>query len=217
MRVIIFDFDGTIADTLDPLLAIANQLALEFGYRTITIDQLKQLQTLDSRAIIRQSKIPVLKIPFLLRRLKADLNQQITSIQPIPGIPEALQELKGQHHRLGVVTSNSEKNVSDFLNHHQLLDLFDFVKSGTTIFGKHRVIRRLLKQKSIDIRDTIYVGDETRDIESAQAIDMPIISVSWGFNDHAVLSQYAPTQLIHDPKLLASAVQAIESHGPHYF
>lgn len=209
MSVIIFDFDGTIADTLDPLLAIANNLAQEFGYPLITIDQLSQLQTLDSRAIIKQSQIPVLKIPFLLRRLKADLNQQITSIQPIKGMPDALQELKNQQHRLGIVTSNSERNVAAFLGHHGLLDLFDFVKSGTTIFGKHRVIRRLLKKKNIDIQKTIYVGDETRDIESAQTINMPIIAVSWGFNDHDVLARYAPTQLIDDPQFLAASVNAI--------
>lgn len=209
MSVIIFDFDGTIADTLDPLLAIANNLAQEFGYPLITIDQLSQLQTLDSRAIIKQSQIPVLKIPFLLRRLKADLNQQITSIQPIKGMPDALQELKSQHHRLGIVTSNSERNVAAFLAHHDLLDLFDFVKSGTTIFGKHRVIRRLLKKKNIDIQQTIYVGDETRDIESAQTINMPIISVSWGFNNHDVLARYSPTQLIDDPQFLAASVNAI--------
>ena len=209
MSVIIFDFDGTIADTLDPLLAIANNLAREFGYPLITEDQLNQFQTLDSRAIIRQSNIPLLKIPFLLRRLKADLNQQITSIQPIEGIPEALQDLKQHGHILGIVTSNSESNVSDFLAHHNLLHLFDFVKSGTTIFGKHRVIRRLLQKKNIDIQNTVYVGDETRDIESAQAIDMPIISVSWGFNDHSVLSRYSPNQLIDDPKLLLPSVKQV--------
>ena len=83
------------------------------------------------------------------------------------------------------------------------------MKSGTTIFGKHRIIRRLLKQKNIDIQNTVYVGDETRDIESAKAIDMPIISVSWGFNDHSVLAQYSPNQLIDNPKLLLPSVNQL--------
>ena len=209
VSVVIFDFDGTIADTLDPLLAIANNLAKEYGYPLITAEQLNQFQTLDSRAIIRQSKIPILKLPFLLRRLKSDLNQQITTVQPIEGMPEAIRELKRHDHSLGIVTSNSEPNVSAFLEHHNLLHLFDFVKSGTTIFGKHRIIRRLLKQKNIDIQNTVYVGDETRDIESAKAIDMPIISVSWGFNDHSVLAQYSPNQLIDNPKLLLPSVNQV--------
>ena len=211
MSVIIFDFDGTIADTLEPLLAIANHLAEEFGYPEITIDQLKRLQTLDTRDIIRQSQVPVLKIPFLLRRLKAELNQKITTVQPIVGIPEALAELKQHHHTLGIVTSNSEENVSAFLQQHRLLHLFDFVKSGTTIFGKHRVINRLLKQKKMLVDQTIYVGDETRDIESAKAINMRIISVSWGFNDHSVLARYHPNQLIDHPQFLLQSVKQLDA------
>lgn len=209
VSVVIFDFDGTIADTLEPLLAIANHLADEFGYPPITLEYLKQLQTLDTRDIIRQSKIPLLKIPFLLRRLKSDLNQRISTVEPIQGMPEVLAQLKQQGHTLGIVTSNSEENVFAFLQHHGLLDLFDFVKSGTTIFGKHRVINRLLKQQNLDIDQAIYVGDETRDIESAKAINMRIISVSWGFHDHSVLARYNPTQLIEQPHLLTSSVQKL--------
>lgn len=206
MSVVIFDFDGTIANTLEPLLAIANQLATEFNYSPITIDELKQLQQLDTREIIRQSNIPLLKIPFLLRRIRTELNRQIANVQPIVGIPEALSTLKQHDHSLGIVTSNSEKNVADFLAYHHLTDLFSFVKSGTTIFGKHRVIHRLLKQEKIALNRSIYVGDETRDIESAKAINMKIISVCWGFNDHTVLEQYQPDQLIEQPQDLLRAV-----------
>ncbi|NER00480.1 MAG: HAD-IA family hydrolase [Cyanothece sp. SIO2G6] len=207
VSVVIFDFDGTIADTLEPLLAIANQLAAEFHYSPITVNELKQLQQLDTREIIRQSNIPLLKIPFLLRRIKTELNQQIAEVQPIEWIPEALSALKEHHHSLGIVTSNSEENVAAFLASHHLTPLFDFIKSGTTIFGKHRVIRRLLNQRKISLDTAIYVGDETRDIESAKAINMRIIAVSWGFNDYDVLEQYQPDQLIEQPQALLAAVE----------
>ncbi|MGK7890206.1 MAG: HAD hydrolase-like protein [Leptolyngbyaceae cyanobacterium] len=209
MSVVIFDFDGTIANTLEALLAIANQLATEFNYAPITIDEVQQLQQLDTREIIRQSNIPLLKIPFLLRRIKAELNRQIATIQPIEGVPEALLDLKQQDHLLGIVTSNSEQNVADFLEYHRLDHLFSFIKSGTTIFGKHRVIHRLLKQQDIAIDTAIYVGDETRDIESAKVINLSIIAVSWGFNQHAVLEDYHPDQLIDRPQELLAAVEAL--------
>jgi len=209
VSVIIFDFDGTIADTLGPLLAIANHLAEEFNYPPITLEQLQQFQRLDTRGIIRQSNIPVLKIPFLLRRLKSDLNAKITTVQPIAGMPEAIAELKTHHHTLGIVTSNSEANVSAFLAQHGMAHFFDFVKSGTTIFGKHRVLRRLLHIHRIPVEQTIYVGDETRDIEAARAIDMRIISVSWGFNDRSVLERYNPDQIIDQPPQLMAAVETL--------
>ena len=206
MKVIIFDFDGTLADTLETLLAITNRLAAEFGYPQIDLEAVKTLQHLSSRDIIRQSRIPIFKIPFLLRRLKSDLQQEIHHVSLFPGIAEALKEMHQQGYILGIVTSNSTDNVNAFLETHQLDHLFDFVHSGTTIFGKHRVIRRILKQKGFDEDQVIYVGDETRDIESAGKIPIQIISVTWGFNTRQVLVQYQPDYLADTPHELARIV-----------
>jgi phosphoglycolate phosphatase-like HAD superfamily hydrolase len=202
VKVIIFDFDGTLADTLEPLLAITNRLAAEFDYPQIDLEAVQQLQQLSTREIIRESKVPLFKIPFLLRRLKADLSQDIHRVNPFPGIPQTLHRLYNQGHRLGIVTSNSTDNVNAFLNVHQLDHLFDFVHSGTTIFGKHRVIRRILSQKNIDQSTVLYVGDETRDIESASKVPIEIASVTWGFNTRHVLAQYHPDYLIDHPEEL---------------
>ncbi|MEY3256177.1 MAG: hypothetical protein RLZZ29_1312, partial [Cyanobacteriota bacterium] len=56
-KVIIFDFDGTIADTLDALVTIANRLAREFGYMQISANELKLLRNLTARQIIKYSGI----------------------------------------------------------------------------------------------------------------------------------------------------------------
>ncbi len=206
MKVVIFDFDGTLADTLETLLAITNRLAVEFGYPQTDMEMVKQLQHLSSRDIIRQSKIPIIRIPFLLRRLKTDLHREIHRVSVFPGMADALNDLHRHGHVLGIVTSNSTDNVHAFLKTHQLDHLFDFVYSGATIFGKHRVIRRLLKQKGFDEGQVIYVGDETRDIESAIKVPIQIASVTWGFNSRPVLAQHRPNYLIDEPHELVQIV-----------
>lgn len=206
VKVVIFDFDGTLADTLETLLAITNRLAVEFGYPKIDMEAVQQLQHLSSRDIIRQSQIPVFKIPFLLRRLKADLKREIRDVALFPGIAESLHEMYQHGHILGIVTSNSTDNVNAFLDTHRLAHLFDFVHSGTTIFGKHRVISRILKQHGFDKNQVVYVGDETRDIESAAKIPVSIVSVTWGFNTRQVLAQYQPDYLIDHPRELVQII-----------
>lgn len=200
VKVIIFDFDGTLADTLEPLLAITNRLAVEFGYPQMDLEAVRKLQQLSSKDIIRQSRIPIFRIPFLLRRLKADLHKEIHQVDVFPGISEVLKELHRHGHILGIVTSNSTDNVHAFLEAHQLNSLFDFVHSGTTIFGKHRIIRRVLKQRGIEHTEVLYVGDETRDIESAAKLPIQIASVTWGFNTRDVLAQYHPDYLLDHPQ-----------------
>ncbi|MEM7771950.1 MAG: HAD-IA family hydrolase [Cyanobacteria bacterium P01_A01_bin.37] len=200
VKVIIFDFDGTLADTLEPLLAITNRLAVEFGYPQMDLEAVRKLQQLSSKDIIRQSRIPIFSIPFLLRRLKADLYKEIHQVDVFPGIAEVLKELHRHGHILGIVTSNSTDNVHAFLEAHQLNSLFDFVHSGTTIFGKHRIIRRVLKQRGIEHTEVLYVGDETRDIESAAKLPIQIASVTWGFNTRDVLAQHQPDYLLDHPQ-----------------
>ncbi len=206
VKVVIFDFDGTLADTLETLLAITNRLAVEFGYPSVDENAVRQLQHLSSRDIIRQTQIPIFKIPFLLRRLKADLHREIHTISPFPGIAESLYEIHSHGHTLGIVTSNSTDNVNAFLETHQLARFFDFVHSGTTIFGKHRIIRRTLKQKGFSEEHVLYVGDETRDIESAARIPVAIAAVTWGFNTRQILAQYQPDYLVDDPRELVQIV-----------
>ncbi|MBW4487987.1 MAG: HAD-IA family hydrolase [Trichocoleus desertorum ATA4-8-CV12] len=211
VSVIIFDFDGTLADTLQAIVAITNRLALEFGYKTVNSEEVKKLQNLSSQEIIRYSKIPILKLPFLLRRVKNELKQEIHHLQPIHGIEEALLALKQDGHQLGIVTSNAEANVLTFLQHHGLHELFEFVHSGTSLFGKNKVLSRLLSQKQINPDAVLYVGDETRDIEAAKQVKIKSVAVSWGFNSRQALARQNPDFLIGQPHELLAIAQALQA------
>lgn len=210
MKIIIFDFDGTIADTFDAVLRITNSLAVELGYNPTTPEEVGRLRNLDSREIIKQSGIPFFRLPFLLKRLKAELRQEIQNLKPIPNMRQALMTLKMRGSRLGIVTSNSPENVNIFLNAHGLDDLFDFIYSGTTLFGKARVINRLLKQHNLYSYQIVYVGDETRDIEAAKNIPIKVVAVSWGFNSVEALARQNPDFLIYHPAELITVIESLE-------
>jgi len=210
--VVIFDFDGTIADTFDAVLQISHRLALEFGFPPPTSEDVKRFQNLRAQEIVRQSKIPIVRLPFILRRLKAELSREVPKLKLIPGMQDALITLKQHGHQLGIVTSNSEENVLQFLQVHGLTTLFDFVYSSTTLFGKGRVIHRILKQRHIDSRKAIYVGDETRDVEAAKKTNITVVAVSWGFNSGQILARQQPDFLIHQPHELVTLVEKLQCH-----
>ena len=199
-KVIIFDFDGTIADTVDALVTIANRLAVDFGYIQITPEELARLRTFSSREIIKYSGISLFKIPFLLKTIKGEL-------KPIPGIQDTLIELHKEGYRLGIITSNSQENVTAFLRNHELAYLFDFIYSGVTIFGKTTIINNVLKQKQLTTQAVIYVGDETRDIEASKKANIKVIAVAWGFNSPEALAKQNPDFLINHPSELLEVIQ----------
>ncbi|PSB39723.1 carotenoid oxygenase [filamentous cyanobacterium Phorm 46] len=201
LKVIIFDFDGTLADTIDILLSISNRLSAEFGFKSATKEELAQLSNLTSSQILRYSGISIFKFPLLIRKLKAELHNEIPNIQLFPGIKEVLLELTKLGFQLGIITSNSRENVLALLEINGLQGTFTFIYSGST-FGKHKVIKKWLKKEHINPEKVIYVGDETRDIDAAKKTGIKIIAVSWGFNSKSALAAQNPDFLIERPQQL---------------
>ena len=93
-KVIVFDFDGTIADTYQAIVDITNDLSSEFGYQSMNEEELLLLKNLSSKEIVKRTEISLFKIPFLVKRVQKELGHQIADLSPIQGIQSVLLELK---------------------------------------------------------------------------------------------------------------------------
>jgi len=178
-KTIIFDFDGTIADTLDTIFILYNKIAPEYNCQQLNMGDLKVFRSMNIHQIIKEYNFPVFLIPIITIRVKAELKKEIENLKPIKGIESVLSDIKQAGFRLGVMSSNSTENIRLFLKKNSIYNLFDFVHSGKNIFGKDKVLLRLLHKYKIKRNSVIYVGDETRDIEALKRIKIPIIAVSW--------------------------------------
>ena len=211
IKAVLFDFDGTIADTHDALLEIVNDLADEFGYAPIDAVQLDFLKNLGSMEVVQYSKISPFKIPFILKRLKKELAQKIVRLKPYQNIDAVLHQLKQQGYLVGIVTSNLQENVLTFLRKNDLEKAFDMIHSGTTIFGKNKMLNRVLRQHDLKAEEVVYIGDETRDIVAANKSNILMISVTWGFNSPAILAKYHPDFLVYSPLELLEVITHLNS------
>ena len=211
MTTFLFDFDGTIADSLAAIVAITNELAPEFGYRPTPLAEVEALKGLTARQLIHYSGIPLLKIPALLRRLRAELRRQSQQIPACAGMPAIIQDLHQRDCSLAVVTSNTPEVVWAFLAAQGLEHCFLSVDGGGTLFRKGKLLVKCLERHQFDLAATVYVGDEVRDIEAARFAGIRAVAVTWGFNSREALAAAAPDWLIDDPKALgAIAIPAPE-------
>ncbi|MDJ0507854.1 MAG: HAD-IA family hydrolase [Crocosphaera sp.] len=199
LKVIVFDFDGTLADTYEAFVEIANRLSGEFGYKPVAPEEQERLKHLSARDLIKQSEISPLKIPFVLKRVKSELTHKIKDLHPIDEIPFCLKQLKLAGYRLGIITSNAKGNVNAFLDNHGLHQFFDFIYAETSLFGKHKIIKKLLKEQKLLPHEMMYIGDETRDINSAKKSGVQSIAVTWGFNSAEALAKHSPDFLVTHP------------------
>lgn len=213
IKLVFFDFDGTIADTLNVLLNITNRLAVEFGHKTIDQEELAQIKNLSSREIIKYSGISLLKFPLLLAKIKSELSSEIGKVEAFPEIEAALIELRKRVDKIVILSSNSQENIWAFLEANNLQKRFDFIYTEAAIFSKSKVINKILKLENIKPEESIYVGDETRDIEAAKRSQVKAIAVSWGFNSKEVLAQQNPDFLIHQPKELIDIIKSLQDNS----
>lgn len=204
MKVLIFDFDGTIADTLKYGQAIANKLAEEFNFKKVLEADIPLIQNKSTQEIIKFLEVPMFKLPRIISRAHQELHLQMDKIEPIPGLADVLPELKKRVEQMGIVTSNSRKNVETFLRQHGLAELFEFIDSSSRILGKSHQLRKMIKKHNFQRERVVYVGDETRDIEACKKVGVRIAAVTWGFNAAEKLREYGPDYLVTRPaELLA--------------
>ncbi len=120
------------------------------------------------------------------------MKSTIGTVQLFPGITDVVQDLKQAGFRHGIVSSNSTSNILQCLQHNGADTLFGDVCGTSQLFGKERRIRTALKQFGVPAKQCLYVGDEVRDIEAAQASGVAVGCVGWGLNSPKVLDEHSP-------------------------
>ncbi|PIZ65811.1 carotenoid oxygenase [Candidatus Roizmanbacteria bacterium CG_4_9_14_0_2_um_filter_39_13] len=194
---IIFDFDGTIADSLHLMVDIYNKMAHRFHAHPIGATQVKHFRSLTPVQLIHELRIPVIMIPEILFIGKRIMKKRMNELKPIKGIEQVIEKLSKKY-TLGILTSNNGENVEDFLNSHSIKNIA-WIHSETSLFGKDKALQKRLKKDSLTKEEVLYVGDETRDVDSCKKIGIDVASVTWGLNSRVLLETVHPTYLVDFP------------------
>ena len=201
-KTIILDFDGTIADTLDSVVKIVNNHAEHFGYKKVTKEDIPYLQGKRPKEILSYLGISIFKLPLWIKKIHSEINKEIINMTPTVNILPLLSELNDDDNfHIGILTSNTQENVKEFLCKNQL-NFFDFIRTGKSVFGKSHTINKIIKQRRVHKSEVFYVCDEVRDIEAAKKSGITSIAVTWGYNTKDALLKEDPDFLVNTPEEL---------------
>jgi phosphoglycolate phosphatase len=206
MAAIIFDFDGTIADSFD---FVVDLLVREAGQPALTDEQRQALRGLSMTAIGRRLGHSWWRLLWLFFKGRRLMRGSIKHVQPFDGMPEVIKTAHAEGHELFILTSNTVRNVHIFLRHYRLQTYFRKVYGRIGWFNKTAALRRLLKAHKLELKNALYIGDELRDVQSAQALGLPVVAVTWGFARPADLEALQPTALAHRPADLAQIIKKL--------
>ena len=195
-KAIVFDFDGTLADTLPITVSCVNKLADEYGYEKKEI--FGKIRNKTMRQIIKDELgLSMIQIPGYLKKLKPLIEREKEKASLFAGIPEVLEELSKKY-ILFILTSNAPEIVDHVLGENK--PMIDFIFSNTSLFGKHKVLQALLAERNLKRDEIVYIGDEVRDIEAAKKLGVKVVAVTWGYNSKKLLEKERPDYLVEKPE-----------------
>ena len=207
MANIIFDFDGTIADSFEVIVSIIKKLTHVRG--NLDEESIYDLRQLPISAIMKKLKVRSWQLPLLLVRGRYMMRKRMKEIKLFDGMVKTLEELHAEGHNLFIVSSNSPRNVIGLLKQHHLGESFVDIEGGVSLFNKDKALTKLVKRNSLDSRETWYIGDELRDIEAAQSVGLRQVGVTWGFASIEQIRETSPTWIAQKPSELLRILEEI--------
>jgi phosphoglycolate phosphatase len=198
VQFVVFDFDGTLADSKNVAISVINQLAARHKYKPVSPEALEELRKLTIAERCKMLGWPVYKLPLLAAELYRLYKHSLHEVNLFPGIRELLTELQRNNILVAILSSNSEQNIRTFLQANNL-EFVQHVICSNRIFGKDKMLRKFLKTHRLQPENVLYAGDEVRDVVACKKCGIPIAWVSWGFDSRELVQPENPDFIVHSP------------------
>ncbi len=190
-HAILFDLDGTLADTAADLAAPVNAMRLERGLPAMPLDDLRPYASMGARGLLKKGlgvekespEFEPLRIDFL-QRYEAAMMVETRLFDGFDGESGVLAQLKTQGIAWGVVSNKVERYVRPILKELGVTDDSVCIVGGDTSgFAKPHPEPLLYgcRFANLDPTKCVYVGDDLRDIEAGKAAGMITIAAAYGF------------------------------------
>lgn len=213
-KLVIFDLDGTLLDTIADLAAAANHALKQLDYPTHSVDTIRTfvgngINKLLERALpeSERNEENVMRmrshfVPYYDAH-NADLSR------PYPGITALLETLQQKGMMLAVASNKYQAATEKLVKHY--FPTIDFVevlgqREGIAVKPEPTIVFDILQKANVAKEDVLYVGDSGVDMQTAINAGVDAVGVAWGFRPRAELEGFSPKGVIDKAKELLEFV-----------
>ena len=198
MKYIIFDFDGTLANSSDVFIKAWNVFSNTYHYDPITYEDVLATKHLTLHQRAKQFNFPMHKLPIIIPKVYKYFNDHIQEVMLFDGIKEMLESLEREGYKIAILSSNAKENIELLLQTEQINAVSE-VLTSSRIFAKDVVLKKFMKQQKLTPDQIVYVGDELRDILACNKVKIPFMWVSWGIDGIEIIEKENPKYVVHTP------------------
>ena len=203
-KLVIFDLDGTLLDTIADLAESANYALKQLGYPTHNVETIRTfvgngINKLLERALPthEQTAENVMRMRSYFVPYYDAHNADLSS--PYPGIVSLLEDLQAKGIMLAVASNKYQEATVKLVKHY--FPMIDFVeilgqREGVNVKPDPSIVFDILKKAIVSPEETLYVGDSGVDMQTAINAGVDAVGVAWGFRPRAELESFQPMGLI---------------------
>lgn len=210
-QAVMFDLDGTLADTLADITSAGNHVLARLGHPPIDQERYRYLAGQGARSLLCTALGPEKEhlVPEGLAMFRAYYEVHgLDHVRPYRGIPDLMQELTKRGIRMAILSNKPEAAVHQVVQHLFDDDLFEIARGHLETPGAPGLkpdpagALAIADQFGIEPAAWIYVGDTRVDMETAHAARMFAVGVLWGFRDELELRESGAEAIIREPSEL---------------
>ena len=220
--LIVFDLDGTLAETAGDLMGALNHVLSLDGIAPLPVDKARSLLGAGGRALIRRGftaagrPLAEERLEELFRLFLGFYEAHIADHSHLfPGVVEALDRLEARGYGLAVCTNKMEGTARRLLAALGVADRFRAI-CGQDTFAVSKpqpgALLGTVERAGGDPARSVMVGDSVTDIDTAKAARIPVVAVDFGYTDRPV-SELGPDLIIGHFDALGDAVERLLSRG----
>ena len=207
-RLVIFDLDGTLVDTLADLAAAMNTVLSHLGYPTHPVADYRfkvgnGVAKLVERSLPEAARQQPSVVADALQRFLDYYNRHdMDATAPYDGIPELLRQLKAHGLQLAVASNKPHAAAVEIVHHYFGQDLFDCIygqRPNVPVKPDPVIVHDILRTLDVSAGQTLYVGDSAVDMETARRGGITSVGVLWGFRPESELREAGACHIVSHP------------------
>ena len=208
MALVIFDFDGVLADTLDDLIRIGQEVCDELGVKhVVKKDDLSNLEVMSFASFGRACEVPENLVDKFVQNCLKRFAEKKSPPAIFNGLSNIIRNLS-INHTIAIITTNSSQNVNAFLVEHGLSECINAVYGVDSPGSKAHKISIAQDRLAAGIKQgsVFMVGDSLSDIRAAKETATTSIAVTWGHQSLEYLLSGDPDYVVNFPDELIKII-----------